>query len=32
MESQILQMVCLVTMEKPVSTDSDDVRDERSGC
>ena len=29
MQNHILQMVCLVAIEKPVSTDSDDVRDEK---
>uniref|UniRef100_A0A4W2HPV2 glucose-6-phosphate dehydrogenase (NADP(+)) n=1 Tax=Bos indicus x Bos taurus TaxID=30522 RepID=A0A4W2HPV2_BOBOX len=29
MQNHLLQMLCLVAMEKPASTDSDDVRDEK---
>ncbi|XP_071980383.1 glucose-6-phosphate 1-dehydrogenase isoform X1 [Engystomops pustulosus] len=29
MQNHLLQMMCLVAMEKPVSTNSDDVRDEK---
>ncbi|XP_078520629.1 glucose-6-phosphate 1-dehydrogenase isoform X3 [Lissotriton helveticus] len=29
MQNHLLQMLCLVAMEKPCSTDSDDVRDEK---
>ncbi|XP_040297958.1 glucose-6-phosphate 1-dehydrogenase isoform X2 [Bufo bufo] len=29
MQNHLLQMLCLVAMEKPVSTNSDDVRDEK---
>ncbi|XP_011373873.1 glucose-6-phosphate 1-dehydrogenase isoform X3 [Pteropus vampyrus] len=29
MQNHLLQMLCLVAMEKPTSTDSDDVRDEK---
>ena len=31
MQNHLLQMLCLVAMEKPASTDSDDVRDEKVG-
>lgn len=29
MQNHLLQMLCLVAMEKPASTSSDDVRDEK---
>lgn len=29
MQNHLLQMLCLVAMEKPASTDPDDVRDEK---
>lgn len=29
MQNHMLQMLCLVAMEKPASTNSDDVRDEK---
>lgn len=29
MQNHLLQMLCLVAMEKPVSTSPDDVRDEK---
>lgn len=29
MQNHVLQMLCLVAMEKPASTGSDDVRDEK---
>lgn len=29
MQNHLLQMLCLVAMEKPASTNSDDVRDEK---
>lgn len=32
MQNHLLQMLCLVAMEKPASTDSDDVRDEKVGA
>lgn len=32
MQNHLLQMLCLVAMEKPTSTDSDDVRDEKVGA
>lgn len=31
MQNHLLQMLCLVAMEKPASTHSDDVRDEKVG-
>lgn len=31
MQNHLLQMLCLVAMEKPATTDSDDVRDEKVG-
>uniref|UniRef100_G1RVU8 glucose-6-phosphate dehydrogenase (NADP(+)) n=1 Tax=Nomascus leucogenys TaxID=61853 RepID=G1RVU8_NOMLE len=31
MQNHLLQMLCLVAMEKPASTNSDDVRDEKVG-
>ncbi|XP_067579001.1 glucose-6-phosphate 1-dehydrogenase isoform X4 [Pseudorca crassidens] len=31
MQNHLLQMLCLVAMEKPASTHSDDVRDEKAG-
>lgn len=29
MQNHLLQLLCLVAMEKPASTDPDDVRDEK---
>lgn len=31
MQNHLLQLLCLVAMEKPASTDPDDVRDEKVG-
>ena len=31
MQNHLLQMLCLVAMEKPPSTNPDDVRDEKGG-
>lgn len=32
MQNHLLQMLCLVAMEKPTSTNSNDVRDEKVGA